>query len=471
MPGKATIIPNKLSTVVIVGRTNVGKSFLFNRLTESGKALVSEIEHTTRDYNTGKVNWRTKTFTLIDTGGVNIDNLKKSIQSLLPGKKVKSLDQVDLIEKEIIEQTKLALAKADLILMVCDGKAGLNPEDKELALVLKKLGKPVFLIVNKIDRLKLHYQVNEFFKLGLGKPFAVSAANGSGTGDMLDELIKKIKGQKGRPKKEEETKPVRIAIIGKPNVGKSSLINKVLGEKRVIVSPMPQTTREPQDTAISYQNKKIILIDTAGLKKQAKIAPGLDSLASRRTLGVLKRASIILFVTDASQPISKQDAALAGLMKDAGAGIVLVANKWDLIPGKTDKSDNLVRSYYQRAFPFLSFAPIIFTSALTGRNVDKILDLALAVNREREKEVSEEDLKTVLKTVIKRQYPAPAEGEKQPHLLSLKQTKTNPPEFTLLLGPKQSLHFSYIRLVENQIRQNLDFLGVPVAIRVDNVKH
>ena len=468
---KILITPNKLSTVVIVGRTNVGKSFLFNRLTESGKALVSEIEHTTRDYNTGKVNWRTKTFTLIDTGGVNIENLKKSIQSLLPGKKVKSLDQVDLIEKEIIEQTKLALAKADLLLMVADGKAGLNFEDKELALVLKKLGKPVFLIVNKIDRLKLHHQVNEFFKLGLGKPFPVSAANGSGTGDMLDELIKKIKGQKGRPKKEAGEKPVRIAIIGKPNVGKSSLINKVLGEKRVIVSPMPQTTREPQDTAISYQDKKIILIDTAGLKKQAKIAPGLDSLASRRTLGVLKRASVILFVTDASQPISKQDAALVGLMKDAGAGIILVANKWDLIPGKTDKSDNLVRSYYQRAFPFLSFAPIIFTSALTGRNVEKILDLALAVNREREKEVSDEDLKTVLKTVIKRQYPAPAEGEKQPHLLSLKQTKTNPPEFTLLLGPKQSLHFSYIRLIENQIRQNLGFLGVPVAVKVDNVKH
>ena len=186
---------------------------------------------------------------------------------------------------------------------------------------------------------------------------------------------------------------------------------------------------------------------------------------------MLKRASVILFVTDASQPISKQDAALVGLMKDAGAGIILVANKWDLIPGKTDKSDNLVRSYYQRAFPFLSFAPIIFTSALTGRNVEKILDLALAVNREREKEVSDEDLKTVLKTVIKRQYPAPAEGEKQPHLLSLKQTKTNPPEFTLLLGPKQSLHFSYIRLIENQIRQNLGFLGVPVAVKVDNVKH
>ncbi|MFA6254997.1 MAG: ribosome biogenesis GTPase Der [Patescibacteria group bacterium] len=395
----------KLPIVVIIGRINVGKSSLFNRLTETGKALVSKIPGTTRDYNLGRVNWQKKSFSLIDTGGVNIETLKNSIRSLLPDQN-NQLKNVDTIEKEIVRQTKEAIAKADLILMVVDGQAGLMPEDKELALVVKKLKAPAMLVCNKIDNPKYQHQPNEFFALGLGRPWPVSAINGSGTGDFLDELIKKIKNRPGRPKKPEAKKPIKVAVIGKPNVGKSSLVNKILGENRVIVADTPQTTREPQDTEIDYLDEKIILIDTAGLRKKAKIKRGLEKMSTKKTLTTIKIADIVLFLTEVDQPLGKQDEHLAGLIKDAGAGVIVVANKWDLVPEKDEKTDGEIKKYYQRYFPYLSFAPLIFTSAKTGKNTDKILDVVLSVNQERRKEVPEDELKNILKQVVKIHYPA-----------------------------------------------------------------
>lgn len=461
----------KEPTAVIIGRINVGKSALFNCLTESGKALVSEIPGTTRDYNLAKVSWRTKTFSLIDTGGVNIDTLKDSIQAILfSKKKEKKLLKINSIEKEILQQTKKALAKADLILMVVDGQAGILPEDKELALILKKLNKIIFLVCNKIDNPKYRYQTNEFFKLGLGKPFAVSSINGSGTGDLLDEVIKKIKGQKGRPKKETEQKPIKVGVVGKPNVGKSSLVNKILGEKRVIVSPIAQTTREPQDTEIIYKDQKIILIDTAGLRKKAKIEPGLEKITTKKTLGVINHADVILFTTEVNEPLGKQDSFLGGLIKDSGCGIIIVTNKWDLIIDKTEKIDHKIITDYQRHFSYLAFAPIIFISAKTGKNVEKILDLVLEVAQERKKEILKNDLEKILKKIVKQQNPVKAWGQKRPHIYDLKQTRTNPPEFTVFVGSEQSIHFSYLRFIENQLRQNFGFIGVPVTIKVKAIK-
>ncbi|MFA6215810.1 MAG: ribosome biogenesis GTPase Der [Patescibacteria group bacterium] len=456
----------KLPTVVLVGRINVGKSSFFNCLTETGRALISPIPGTTRDYNLGQVAWRKKNFNLIDTGGVNIDNLKNSIQSLLSAKTPKKLQKIDAIETEIIQQTKEALNKADLIIMVTDGKSGLLPADKELALVLKKLKKPVILVSNKVDNQKWLLQLNDFFKLGLGKPWPVSAVNGSGVGDFLDELIKKIKWPAGRPAKKEITKSIRVAIVGKPNVGKSSLVNQILGEKRVIVSPIPQTTREPQDTEISYKGKKILLIDTAGLRKKARIEPGIEKLATRRSLGIIHSADIVLFLTEVDRSLTKQDNFLAGLIKESRAGIIVIGNKWDLLTDKDEKIDTQIKRHYQSNFSYLSYAPLIFISALTGRNVDKILDLILTIWQERIKEVPPEKLSEVLKTIVKKQYPAQASGQNRPKLYSLVQTKTNPPEFTVYIGPKQNIHFSYLRFVENQIRENFGFTGIPVKIKV-----
>ncbi len=463
-------IEKKLTTIVIVGRINVGKSMLFNRLTETGRALVSDIEGTTRDYNVGLVSWRNKNFELIDTGGININTLKHSIQSLLPGKKsLESLPE-DVIEKEIVKQTKLAMQKADMILMVTDGQTGLMPEDKELALVLKKIKKPIFLISNKVDSQKYATNLNEFYKLGLGKPWPVSAANGSGTGDMLDELIKKVKGQKGRPKTQAENRALKVAIIGKPNVGKSSLLNAILGEERVIVSPIPHTTREPQDTEIIYNDQKIEIIDTAGLRKKAKIERGLEKLSTRRSLNLIKAADIIIFVTEADKPLTVQDLHLAGMIKDAGAGIIVVANKWDLIGEKNEKTDSKFLKYYQRHFPFLSFAPLIFISAQTGKNVHKILDLVMAVNNQRKKIIDQPELDAILKGLVKKQHPAQAKGQNPPRLISLEQIKSNPPQFNLSIGRNDSVHFSYLRFIENQLRERFDFIGTPINLKVTNVK-
>lgn len=463
-------IEKKLTTIVIVGRINVGKSMLFNRLTETGRALVSDIEGTTRDYNVGLVSWRNKNFELIDTGGININTLKHSIQSLLPGKKsLESLPE-DVIEKEIVKQTKLAMQKADMILMVTDGQTGLMPEDKELALVLKKIKKPIFLISNKVDSQKYATNLNEFYKLGLGKPWPVSAANGSGTGDMLDELIKKVKGQKGRPKTQAENRALKVAIIGKPNVGKSSLLNAILGEERVIVSPIPHTTREPQDTEIIYNDQKIEIIDTAGLRKKAKIERGLEKLSTRRSLNLIKAADIIIFVTEADKPLTVQDLHLAGMIKDAGAGILVVANKWDLIGEKNEKTDSKFLKYYQRHFPFLSFAPLIFISAQTGKNVHKILDLVMAVNNQRKKIIDQPELDAILKGLVKKQHPAQAKGQNPPRLISLEQIKSNPPQFNLSIGRNDSVHFSYLRFIENQLRERFDFIGTPINLKVTNVK-
>jgi len=378
--------------------------------------------------------------------------------------------KITSIEQEIIEQTKEALKKADLIIMVVDGQAGLLPEDKELALVLKKLKTPTVLVCNKIDNQKYQYQINDFFKLGLGNPYPVSAVNGSQVGDFLDELIKKMKWPVGRPAKQVEKSGIKVAMIGKPNAGKSSLVNQILGEKRVIVSDTPQTTREPQDTEIIYKGQKIILIDTAGLRKKANIKPGLEKQATKKTITTIKKADIILLVTESDKALAKQDSHLAGLIKDSGAGIIVIANKWDLIEDKDEKIDSKMMHYYQQQFPFLSFAPLIFISAKTGKNVDKILDLILQINEELNKKIPEEKLLEVLKTAVKKHRPVKAKGEKRPHIYAIKQTRIAPPEFLVIIGQDESLHFSYLRFIENQIREHFGFSGVPVIIKVRNIK-
>jgi len=465
------MIKPKLPTVVIIGRINVGKSSLFNRLTETAKAIISEIPGTTRDYNISQVSWRKKTFNLIDTGGVNIDVLKHSIQALISKKISKKLSKVNSIEKEILEQTNQALQKADLLLFIVDGQAGLLPEDKELALVVKRLNRPTVLACNKIDSQKHRHNVSEFFKLGLGEPNAVSATNGSGSGDLLDKIVKLIKGQRGRPAKTAEKSAIKVAIVGKPNVGKSSLTNKILGEKRVIVSEIAQTTREPQDTEIFYKDQKIILIDTAGLRKKSRIEPGIEKKSTERTFSVIKKADVILFLTEVDKSLTNQDSYLVGLLKNSGAGIILVANKWDLLPEKDTTTDNKMKKYYQRSFPYLSFAPLIFISAKTGRNVDKILDLILEVWSQRQIEIPPEKLESVLKRLIRQKRPVKAGGQNRPHIYKVTQTNTNPPEFTITIGEKQSIHFSYLRFIENQIRKNFSFFGVPVKMRVKTLKH
>jgi len=464
------MLKQKLPTVVIVGRINVGKSKLFNRLTETSQAIVSSVAGTTRDYNVGSVSWQKKNFSLIDTGGINIDILKNSIQALVSKKIAKKIHRIDEIESAVVDQTKQALQKANLILMVVDGQAGLLPEDTELALVLKKIKIPVIVVCNKIDSLKWQYQVNDFFKLGLGQPIPVSAANGSGTGDLLDKVTAKIKGHAGRPRKTEAEPPIKVAIIGKPNVGKSSLLNKIIGETRVIVSAVPQTTRDAQDIAIDYKDQKIILIDTAGLRRRSGDDRGIEKIANAKTIESIKRADLVLFLTEAQTSLTTQDNRLAGILKDCRVSIIFLANKWDIIDDRTPQIDKKMKDYYQASFPFLSFAPLLFVSAKTGRNIDKILDLILQIKEERNKRVPDDKLNEVLRNAMKRHLPAQAKGIKHPFIYSLEQTRINPPEFKLTIGKDDTLHFSYLRFLENQIRDNFGFAGTPIEIRISKGK-
>jgi len=455
----------KSDSVVIIGRINVGKSTLFNRLTEEQKAIVSNIPGTTRDRNFGQVIWRGKVFNLIDSGGVNIDNLKNSIGQLIKTKKTK---RIDSIEQGIIKQTKQAIKDAKLILFLVDSKDGLLPEDKELAGVIKKLNQPVILACNKIDSEKYLDKVNEFYKLGLGTPHPVSASSGLGTGDLLDEVVKLLKMRGKKAKAEDKIAAVKVAIIGKPNVGKSTLINALSHQQRSIVSPIAQTTREPQDIKIKYKNNHIILIDTAGLKKMSKMkAKSIEKIASFKTVSTIKKADIVLFVLDVTSRFNKQDKFLAGLTLESKSSIIVVMNKWDLI---TEQDQKKYFQYFNATFPFLTWAPKILTSAETGLNVRKIYDLILEADKARRIEINDNALDKFIIKLIKRYKPPTSRGKVRSYIHTLKQTKTNPPEFTLVVAKGVSIKDNYIKFLEKQIREKFDYFACPITIKIGQNK-
>jgi len=453
---------SKLPQVALIGRTNVGKSTLFNRLIEQYKALVSNQPGTTRDRNFGIVSWRGKKFTLIDTGGLDLGYLPKT---KLP-KKLRLTQKInpdDLIEINIVKQAEIALKQADFILMVVDGKAGIQTEDKTVTNILRKSNKPYLLVVNKVDKKSARDDIWQFTKLGLGDPLPVSATNGSGTGDLLDILIKKIKFQPGRKAPEPES--IKISIMGKPNVGKSSLLNAILGEERVIVTPLPHTTREAQDVEFEYQNHHFTLIDTAGIRRKAKVQKGLEKAGVTDSLLSLKNSDVALLVVETQNPLTVQDAKLAQEIIAAQTGLIIVGNKWDLIEPKDLTSQNKFINYFQKYFPALTWAPIIFVSAKTSQRVKKILDLAIKITESRKKEILEKDLEILLKKAVKKHLPAQAKGKTHPHIYSLKQIGTAPTRFELLIHPKAEIHKSYLRYLENQIRAKWGFRGTPIVVK------
>ncbi len=457
-----------LPLVVIFGQTNAGKSTLFNRLTEKQQALISNIPGTTRDSNIGQVKWRGKFFTLVDTGGIL--DLK-----YLTDKKATAAD----IEAKVQKGVRSYLGQADLILFLTDVRAGILPPDKELALFLKKrkvwLAKTI-LVANKSDRRRDQFNVAEFHRLGLGQPQPISAATGAGTGDLLDIIIKKIKGGKFPAADEGENKPdsARVCLIGKPNVGKSSLLNAILGYERVIVSPVPHTTREPQNTDIVYNKEIITIIDTAGISRKGNKSRGLEKDGIAKSLASLSQAEIALLVLDISRAITHQDLKLVEEIVNRKVSLIIIANKWDLMKKDNDSSaqsadeqSKKYTRYIYNAMPFVAWAPIHFTSALTGRKVNKILDLIIQINAARRKEISASQLNKFLATTVKIHLPAKARGTKHPRIYELKQIKINPPKFELQIGPKDSLHFSYVRFIENRLREKFGFLGTPLTIRIN----
>jgi len=448
-----------LPKVVIIGRANVGKSTLFNRLIEKPKALISKVAGTTRDLNIGQVYWQGINFELIDTGGV---------ETILPSKKLKKLTPKpnEKYALEIIRRTHVALKEADLILFLVDIQAGLLPQDKELNNALKKINKQTVLAANKTDSLKHQSKIADFYKLGLGEPILVSALNGLGTGDLLDEIVKNLK----KVKKVRKTKKftiedaLKITIIGKPNVGKSSLLNALLGEDRVIVSPTPFTTREAIDTYLEYKKQNFIIIDTAGVRKQAKIGKGMEKTSVKKSLNNAKKSDICFLVIDLAKPITSQDKKLSKILLDAKVNIVIVANKWDLVTEEDTKIQKKYEQYIYSSFPYLTWVPIIFISALTGKNVHRVLDLALVVNQARQTKIPDTALSRFLKQAIKQHRPTKAKGIKAPRLIDLKQIKTNPPKFQLRISKNDSLSPAYVKYLENALRQKFNLAGTPLEI-------
>lgn len=445
--------------VIIFGRANVGKSTLFNRLLEKPKSLTSKIPGTTRDQLRGLVYWQGINFELVDTGG---------IETIIPSKKLKKLPKRLNIEYslDIIKKTQAALKQADLILFLVDIQAGLMPQDKELAKALKKFNKKIILVANKTDSLKFQGQGAEFFKLGLGEPVYISAINGSNTGDLLDNVIvnlKKIKKVK-KAEKFEFKKPIKISIIGKPNVGKSSLLNALLGEERVIVSPIPFTTREAIDTPLEYKNQNIILIDTAGIRKQANIGPGLEKTSVKKSLINARHSDLCLLVLDITEPITVQDNKLSKVLLEANVGIIIIANKWDKIGDKTSPTQNQYLKRIYRYFPYLTWAPTLFVSALSHQNVHRILDLALQVYQARQIKISDSALNKFLKQALKKQRPTVGPAGKFPYLSNLKQVRTNPPRFTIKIRKNDTLKQSYLKYLENSLRRKFNLLGTPVSL-------
>jgi len=435
-----------LPTVAIVGRANVGKSTLFNCLIEKRKALVSKIPGTTRDRNYGICSWRGKIFNLIDTGGlVRIELTKKHKRNL--------------IEEKIIEQVKIALREADLILFVVDGQTTIFPQDKEIASLLRKEKKPVILVVNKMDNPRLRKMIDpNILRLGFKSPILVSALNGSGTGDLLDNIVKLLKIPEVIIPEEE--KWIKISIIGKPNVGKSSLLNSILGEEKVIVSEIPHTTREPQDTLIMFKDQPILLVDTAGIRRKAKIKNFVEKDGVRLSLNSLRESDIVLLVIEIDQPIAKQDKRLTKLAIDLQKSIIFIANKWDLIPLPRDEKK--YRDYILSFFSSLEFVPIIFTSAKTGFNVEKILPLVLKIDRERKKEIAQDKLDRLLKKI---EFPLPRK-KKFAKIYSLTQTSINPPNFVLTVNKKELLPSAFVDIVKKTLRKEFIFLGTPINVGV-----
>lgn len=484
-------LEKKLPLVVICGRTNVGKSTLFNCLIGKKQALISEIAGTTRDSNLGAVEWANSTFNLVDTAGI-------IAARYLNEKKI----AVNDIDSQTQKQARSYLDRADLILFLVDTKAGLLPEDKELAAGLKKndaYRRKTLLIANKVDSFKLASEAAQFNKLGLGEPFTVSAANGMGTGDLLDVIVGKL-DKLGKTKKNKLTsgktdeaekaeaekadranetngadrtdnknddQKINVCIIGKPNVGKSSLLNAILGYERVIVSPIPHTTREPQNTEIIYHGQKITLVDTAGISKHGKKTAGLEKYGILKSLASLDKANIALLVIDISESLTHQDAKLVEEVVERQKSLIFIANKWDKVETRDTKKWTQV--LYDK-LPFATWAPIQFISAKTREKVNKILDLVLEIASQRQLTLSDSQTEKFLKHVVKIHKPAKGKGLRAPRIYEFRQVKNDPPIFTLRIGPNDDLHFSYVRFMENRLRERHGFIGTPIYIRVVKFK-
>ena len=423
--------------VAVVGRPNVGKSTLFNKLAGKRISIVEDTPGVTRDRIFAEVEWLNKYFTLIDTGGIEKDN-------------------GDVILSQMRNQAMLAVDMAHIIIFVVDGKAGITAADKEVAQILRKTNKPVLLAVNKIDSINQMDNIYDFYELGLGNPYAISSANSMGL-DLLDEVVENF--PKGLNTEYDED-IIRVAITGKPNAGKSSILNNILGENRVIVSPIAGTTRDAIDTYFEKDGQQYLLIDTAGIRRKSKVYERVEKFSVIRSMTAVERADVVLIVIDATEGVTEQDTKVAGIAHDEGKGCIFIVNKWDLIEKDNKTLGNYTKEIREK-FPFMMYAPVLFVSALTNQRMNKILETVNYVASEHAKRVSTSALNDVIGEAVMLNQP-PSDKGKRLKIYYGSQTGTKPPKFTLFINDKQLTHFSYQRYLENKIRENFGFEGTSV---------
>ena len=427
--------------VAIVGRPNVGKSTFVNRLLGSRHSIVDDQAGVTRDRIYFDVEWMEKEFTIIDTGGI------------IPGDE-------DEIMLNIFTQAKVACDEADKIIFIVDGREGLNPVDYDIANVLRRSGKEVFLAVNKLDAPDKFINASEFYALSLGEPIAISALHGSGgVGDLLDAVTKDF----GYLEEEEKSENIRIAIVGKPNVGKSSIVNALLNKERVIVSNVSGTTRDAIDSKVKYEGEEFILVDTAGIRKKSKVDWGVEKFAVDRSIRAIRNCDIAVLVVDATEGISDQDKKIAGTILEAGKGMILAINKWDLIEDKESTTINKFEKEIEREMPFLSFVPKVFISAKTKQRLVNIYKLTKEVYAETTKRISTSLLNKVVLDAITMNPPVSIKG-KRLKLFYTTQVKVQPPTFVLFINNEDLLKDNYVKYLENKFREAFGFKGSPIKI-------
>jgi GTP-binding protein len=427
--------------VAIVGRENVGKSTLFNRIVGRREAIVEDNPGITRDRLYREASWLHRDFTLIDTGGI------------------KFTCESGLITSLVREQAALAIEEAQAIIFVVDYLSGLSPDDEDVAEMLRKSRKPVLLAVNKVDHFNKDPDIYDFYNLGLGDPLPVSAAHGKNIGDLLDALLPLLPAAQAG---EGEGDRVALTLIGRPNVGKSSIVNRLLGQNRVIVSDTPGTTRDAIDTVLAREGREYVIIDTAGMRKKGRINEPAEYYSFNRALRAVDRADVAVLVLDASSGIEEQDKRIAGYAREAGKGLLLLVNKWD-VPEKDDKSMNRFEQDIKEAFGFAPYALSLFVSAKTGQRVDKILPLVDFIAEQASRRVTTAQLNEVLREAVALNPPATVKGRRLKVLYGA-QVGVKPPKIVLFMNDPELLHFSYARYLENKLREAFGFAGTPISL-------
>ncbi len=428
-------------TVAIVGRPNVGKSTLFNRIMGGRPAIVSEQPGTTRDRHFGDADWQGRRFWVVDTGG------------LLP-------ESDDSMDRAIRRQVEFALDESDVVVFMVDGREGLNPVDRAIADRLRKAGRPVLLAVNKLDNLEQSTEQYGFYSLGFGDPVGVSAAIGKGSGDLLDAIVERLPPY--NPAEDEET--INVAVVGRPNVGKSSVVNRLLGEERHVVAPEAGTTRDAIDSVLRFQGKTLNFIDTAGLRRKAKVEDDLEFYSTLRTERAIERAQVAVLVVDAAVGLHNQDLRIATQAWDEGAGLIILVNKWDLIEEKDANTARQGQEALVAKAPFLRYVPFLYVSALTGQRVRKVLDLILEVAEGRERRVPTAEVNKVLATLIERNAPPQKPGE-EVKLLYASQIATAPPTLAIVSNRPDEVPESYQRYLVHGFREAWPFTGSPLRLK------